>query len=236
MLKIAVCDDEKEFCDLLKEMLCKVMKSLGGQFSLKCYTDTDEFRKTMPDFDIIFMDIRMAGINGMELAKMLRADGYDKALIFITAFQEYVFDAFELEATDYLCKPVREQKLRRAVERAIEKVRGAEEKSLFIQTLHWCKSVKLKTILYCEVMNRKIYLHTTNEVIDYYGKIEELEGQLDHRFFRCHRSYLVNFDYVMTYAEGQVVLESRECIPVSRLRQKEFMGAMLQYLKRTDRP
>lgn len=232
MLTIAICDDEPQFCDLLSEKLSSIMSVLDESYSVSCYNHAVDFQKTNKDFDIVFLDIQMPDINGLEIAKFLRRNGYSGALIFITTFQEYVFEVFEFDAIDYLCKPVDDLKLQKSIKRARNKIKIKQEKSLFIQTAHWCKSIKIQTIIYCEVMNRKLYLHTLNGVIDYYGKIEELELQLDDRFYRCHRSYLVNLDYLSTYSDGQVLLENRDCVPVSRLRQKEFMEVMLQYLKR----
>lgn len=230
MLSIAVCDDEKEFNEMLLEKLLPIMESLEHPYKVSCFTGTEDLQQSGLNFDIIFLDIRMPGVNGIDFAKELRAAGISSALIFITAFQEYVFDVFELEAVDYLCKPIDSIRLGRAVRRAVNKVGENRERCLFIQTRNWCKSIKMDTILFCEVINRKIYLHTTNEVIDYYGRLEELIPQLDERFYRCHRSYLINLNHLSMYSDGQVFLTNGEHVPVSKLRQKEFMEIMMKFL------
>lgn len=231
MLRIAICDDEKIFCDYLREKLTAILKGMRENYILECYESIADFRRAEAAFDILFLDVQMMDGNGIQLAKEYKKKNETCAMIFISSFPEFVFEVFSLEAVDYLCKPVLEDKLKKALERALKKVERNGKKSLFIQTLHWCKSVRFQSILYCEVIDRKLYLHTLQEVIVYYGKIDELEKQLDSRFFRCHRSYIVNLDYLIAYANGQITLKNQECIPVSRLRQKEFMQVMLHYMK-----
>lgn len=235
MLKIAICDDEKVFCELLYK---KVMTGLDGMeesFTLHTYTSTDELRKTGIPFDVIFLDIKMPTQDGLQFAQELRLQGEDTSIVFVSSFPEYVFDAFPLKVEDFLCKPLNDMKLNSVLLRIIQKKRADDKNCLFIQTNQWCKSVKLHSIFYCEVINRIIYIHTAHEVISYYGKIEDLGNQLDARFYRCHRSYFVNLDHITTYSNGEIILENSEHIPVSRLRQKEFMGNMLQYMKRRNR-
>lgn len=104
--------------------------------------------RTSCAYDIFFLDIQMSEQDGLKLAKQLRKTGGRGVIIFITALAEYVYDSFEVEA--------------------FKKFDENENGSLLIQTMNWCKSVKLDDIYYCEVINRKTYLHTKNGVIEYY--------------------------------------------------------------------
>ena len=168
------------------------------------------------NYDLVFLDIRMPGPNGITLAQTLRSRKFQGALIFVTAFMEHMPDAFEVEATDYLVKPIQPKRLEGALMRAIKRLKEQSGKSLFIQTMNWCKTVKFGQIYYAEVINRKIYLHTRDGVIEYYGKMKELEPQLSPHFIQCHRSYLINPDYLTEYADGMITLENHAQIPVSR--------------------
>ena len=95
-----------------------------------------------------------------------------------------------------------------------------------------CEVVRLSDIVYCEVLGRKIYLHKHDGTVsDYYDKLEDLERRVDGRFFKCHRSFLVNLDYVRGCQDGQVLLFQGERIPVSRLRERELTRALLRYMK-----
>lgn len=234
MLKIAVCDDEALMCSIVKQKIENQMGTLTEPFEIACYTNTTALMESSFPYDILLLDIQMPGINGIEFAKKLRRDGNQCAIIFITVIKEHVFDAFEVEAVDYICKPVDDIRLKNALFRAVQRLKYRNEKYLFIQTISWCKTIKLSSIYYCEVINRKIYLHTENGTVEYYSKLEEVEKQLDCRFIKCHRSYIVNLDFLYEYKNGQLILENGEYVPVSRPRQKQFMKQMLEYMKNRE--
>ena len=92
--------------------------------------------------------------------------------------------------------------------------------------------ISFDEIVFAEIIDRKVYLHlTTSEVVDFYDRIENLEAKLDSRFFRCHRSYLINMRYLKSYKNGVAYMETGKEIPVSRLRSKAFSEVILQYMK-----
>ena len=231
MVRIGICDDEGMFCDQLAEKVSGIMEDLSETCEICSFNRPGDLLNATTSFDILLLDIQMPEMSGMELARILREQGNGCAIIFITVLRDYVFDAFEWEAAGYLCKPVDDEKLRGALKRAVSRVNRAAAQRLAVQTKNGWKSIPIHTIYFCEVINRKIYLHTTDGVVDYYGKLEELEKRLDAGFYRCHRSYLVNLDRLSAYTNGRITLENQEQVPVSRLRQKEFMEVMLHHLK-----
>lgn len=234
MIRISICDDEDVICDMLRQQVSSHMDDLKKPYEIKCYTNAAQLMQSPLHYDILLLDIQMPELDGLTFAKKLRENEMDCALIFITALEEHVFDAFEVEAIDYICKPIDDKRLKKALERALKKAEASDDKYLLIKTMNWCKSIKISSIYYCEIINRKIYLHTQNSVIDYYCKIEDVEKQLDYRFVRSHRSYLVNLDYLIEYANGQITLENGALVPVSRLRHQELMEAMMQYMKKKE--
>lgn len=230
MIKIAVCDDEPVMCERLRQMTASRLEQWGESFQIACFTNAVQFFYMPMDYDLIFLDIRMPNLSGLELAKRLREKEFEGVLIFVTVLEEYMPDAFEVEAMDYLLKPVDEERLGRTLKRSLKRLSCGEEKGLFIRTMNRCRNVKLKDIYYCEVVNRKIYLHTKNGILDYYGRIKELEQQTAPDFVRCHRSYLVNPAYLTEYQNGQAVLENGERIPVSKNCHSEFLKRMMDYM------
>lgn len=232
MIKIAICDDEPAACRLLTQKVEAHMGELKEPCEIKCFFSAAQLLQAPYSYDLLFLDIQMPEQDGITIAKKIRENQNRSIIIFITALSEHVYDAFEVEALDYICKPIDESRLQKALNRAVAKMKENENRSLFIQTKNWCKAVKLEDIYYCEVMNRKIYLHTKNGVVEYYCKLEKVEKQLDYRFVRCHRSYLVNLDYLKEYSSVGITLENGERVPASRLRHQEFMKAMMLYMKR----
>ncbi|MCI9006721.1 MAG: response regulator transcription factor [Lachnospiraceae bacterium] len=234
MIKIAVCDDEPVICEQLKQMVASKLKQWDEPFQIACYTNAVQFFYMPLDYDLIFLDIRMPNLNGMELAKKLREKDFEGVLIFVTVLEEYMPDAFEVEAMDYLLKPVEEARLERTLKRSLKHLSVKEEKGLFVRTMNWCQNIKLKDIYYCEVINRKIYLHTKKGILDYYGKMKEVEQQTAPDFIRCHRSFLVNPAYLSEYRNGQAVLENGEQIPVSKNYHSDFMKKMMDYIGKEE--
>jgi DNA-binding LytR/AlgR family response regulator len=232
MIKIAICDDESVICQTLAKKIEAYMQDIKEHCKIECFFSAAQLLKTDCSYQLFLLDIQMPKQDGITLAKKIRENQTESVIIFITALPEHVYDAFEVEALDYICKPIDESHFHRALNRAVTKIKEKERKSLFIQTVNWCKSVKLEDIYFCEVINRKLYLHTKAGVIEYYGKLEDIEKQLDYRFARCHRSYLVNLDYLQEYSCGEITLENGEHVPASRLRHQEFMDTMMSYMKR----
>ncbi len=235
MIKIAVCDDDDNMILELKNKISGYINETSYKAEIHSFSCAEDLLKSDIVFDIVFLDIQMGSMTGMEAAKRIRQSGSECFLIFVTVLKEYVYDAFSVEASDYLLKPLNSQRFLSTMNRIIHYVEDKKASVLTIQKGCWCKSIRFADILYCEAINRKIYVHTKQEIIDYYFKINELEKQLESDFFCCHRSYLVNLHAVCGYENGQAKLVNGENIPVSRLRRQEFMEAMLNYMKKGDR-
>jgi two-component system response regulator LytT len=182
--------------------------------------------------DILFLDIQMKDIDGMETARRLRADKFQGFLIFITVLKEMVFQSFEVQAYDYLVKPVEEKQFERTMERLLASMHSAGEDSLLVQKGYEGRIIRKDEIVFCEIIDRKIYLNlVSGEVLDYYERIENLETKLGGHFFRCHRSYLINLKHLKGYKNGTAYMDNGKEVPVSRLRSREFSGIVLQYMK-----
>ena len=168
----------------------------------------------------------------METARALREQKNHSLLVFVTILKEYVYDAFEVEAFDYLLKPLDSIHFNRTMDRAVRTLAQRTAKNLIVQKGISCQVIPLSQIIYCEVQGRKIYIHQNNgKVVDYYNKLEDLEQHVDGRFFKCHRSYLVNLDYVRGCHGGQIALSQGGEIPVSRLRERDLTQALLRHMK-----
>lgn len=233
MIKIAICDDEPVMCEQLEQKVASVLKRWKESFQITRCTNAVQFLYGPMDYDLIFLDIQMPNLDGIRLAKQLREKSFEGVLIFVTVLTECMLDAFEVEAMDYLCKPVDEKRLERALMRSLKRLRQKEERSLSVQTMNWCRNIKLRDIYYCEVVNRKIYLHLKDGVLEYYGKIKEVERQTAPDLIRCHRSFLVNPEHLREYKDGQAILENGERVPVSKSSHALFMKKMMEYMGRS---
>ena len=233
MIKFAICDDEPLMAQELAGHLADYMKeNLITAYSVSSFSDGRALLDAIDRFDVIFLDIQMEQPDGMETAKLLRRRGDHSLLVFVTVLKELVFDAFQVEAYDYLLKPLDSARFKQTMERVLRSLDRKTAEDIVIQRGTGCEVVLLSDIVYCEVLGRKIYLHKHDGTVsDYYDKLEDLERRVDGRFFKCHRSFLVNLDYVRGCQDGQVLLAQGERIPASRLRERELTQALLRYMK-----
>ncbi len=232
MIRIAICDDEPQISDHIKGMAADFFRRKHMEIYIVQFSSGEELLKYNKRIHILFLDIQMQGMDGMETARKLRAHQFKGFLIFITVLKEMVFQSFEVQAYDYLVKPIEKKRFDRTMERLTDSMAGSGEANLLVRKGYESSIISFEEIVFCEIINRKVYLHlVSSEVIDFYDRIEKLETRLDQRFFRCHRSYLINLQYLRSYKHGMAYMEGGREIPVSRLRSREFSGVILQYMK-----
>lgn len=232
MVRIGICDDEQNMSDTIRAMVSSFFRNKNIEVIILQFSCGEELLRYDKQIDILFLDIQMKGIDGMETARKLRRRKFKGFLIFITVLREMVFQSFEVQPYDYLVKPIEEQYFERMMERLLGSMKNASEENLLIQKGYESRIISIEDIVFCEIIDRKIYLHlASSEVIDYYDRIENLEKKLDHSFFRCHRSFLIHLKYLKGYKNGTAYMENGREIPVSRLRSKEFSNVILQYMK-----
>ena len=218
--------------DHIRTLVSDFFHKKNREISLRTFLSGEELINYGGQIDILFLDIQMKDIDGMETARRLRADNFHGFLIFITVLKEMVFQSFEVQAYDYLVKPVDENHFEKTMERLYASMQNAGEDSLLVQKGYEGRIIQKGEIVFCEIIDRKIYLNlTSGEVIDYYERIENLETKLEGCFFRCHRSYLINLKHLKGYKNGTAYMDNGRKIPVSRLRSKEFSSVVLRYMK-----
>ena len=233
-MKIAVCEDEIEVQKMFAESIQKVCPNA----EILCYLSGEALLEADEQIDILFLDIQMPGKNGMETARALRKRGMDTILIFVTVIEEYVFQAFDVGAFHYLVKPFEQEKfaevLRNAIKQKINKKANEtefpkkESPCLMITTDGKHLTVNLKDIVYAEVFNRKIIIHTMDGEIEYYGKMKELEQKAGELFYRSHRAYLVNLGYITKYNATTIWLEKGQAL-MAKQNYPEFVKRYLKY-------
>ncbi len=175
-------------------------------------------------------------MDGMALARKLRSLPLDRQplIIFVTGYERYVYQAFDVEAFQYLVKPVDEQRFAQSFRRAVEKLSLLErqrQRTLLVQHAGASRVIPLENILYVESRGHKLLLHLKEGTLEYYGKMGELELELSGQFARIHKGYLVNLRHVEEYCRGQVTLTDGERLMISKYKYDAFVKQHLGFLR-----
>ncbi len=238
-IKIAICDDEPEERHLLSQFIHKQ----NINCNITEYASPNEFLMGQKAYDLIFLDIGMTyadtELDGLALARKIRQEfDIQPMIIFVTGFEEYVYDAFDVEAFQYLLKPVNEERFAEVFKRAVQQIKKlqAEPKQQVIIAPYAGnkKMIPIASIHYIESYNHKIILHMEHEEIEYYAKISDLEQELAGQFYRCHKSYLVNLAYVDEYSKSEVTLINKIKLLISKYKYAEFVKAYLSFMQKED--
>ena len=229
MYRIAVCEDEKYILEELHKKVEKYIEQKQIIASVKTYMSGEDLLKEKITYDIVLLDMMLPGISGIEVAKQI----YRKScIIFITFYEKYALDAFDVDAVYYLIKPVTDERLHLALDRAVGRLEQIDHKMLTLVKAGKTQIIHIHDILYCEVFNHQVIIHTMQNTYDYSGSLDMLENELDGGFFRCHRSFIINMRCVVGREEGVAIISNGDRILISRRKQAEFMQKLLKFLKR----
>ena len=211
-----------------------MIKRYLSDCAIEVFETGSTFLAAKQKFDLVFLDIRMDGPDGIQTAKMLRARGSRAIIIFITALKEYVFEAFDVSAFYYLLKPLDKTKFLEVFARAVKEIkqyRQQEQARLCIKTGGRNIALCQNKILYIESHGKKVEIHTEKENFLIYSSMGKLEEQLENTFYRCHRGYLVNMAYVLEYTSDSIRLSNGETIFLAKEKYSEFVKAYMRYLR-----
>lgn len=232
-MRIAIVEDSKEDQKTLEELIGQYGERETDEISCEAFSDAVKFIDGYAfDFDVIFMDIEMPYLNGMNAAKKLREIDPYVCLVFVTNLTQFAMQGYSVNAVDYVVKPVLKERLFAVMKKVAGIIDGMPKESLFVKSAGGAvKKVNLSSILYITTEDHLVLFHTTNGTIEEWATMSEIEKKLPDTFVRCNKGILVNLHYV-TGVEGNDVLINHERLPVSRLRKKEFLTQLTKYINR----
>ena len=230
MIRVAIVEDMEQDRDWLISLIAEWRDVHGKNIEIDTYSDAAAFlEKGAKNADIIFMDIRMPHMSGMEAAGKLRAVNDHSVLIFLTTLAGYAIKGYAVDAMDFIVKPIKRERFAHTFEKAIRLCEG-KKKYITIQAKDQTLRINTDEILYIEaVAHDKVY-HTGTQVYSVNEDMERLLGSLPAEFVRCHRSYIVNLKNIESVGKDAVKLAGSDTlIPVSRNRRDELISALTKY-------
>ena len=215
--KIAICDDFEQDAKYIASAVNKWAEKERILLEVEVFPSADSFLfhyADHKDFDIMLLDIEMPSMSGIELAKKIRLENDAVQIIFITGFIDYIAEGYDVAALHYLMKPLSEDKLSEVLNRAVLKIRK-NEKSLFLSISGEMLRIPIYQIKYLEVQQNYVTVHAKK---DYTVKktLGEFESELDERFYRIGRSFIVNLSCIDKITKNSVHLSDGSVIPLPR--------------------
>ena len=232
MFHIAVCDDEKYICEEIRSFVRRYVENRSCSVDCGVFLTGEELYDALTkgnSFDLIFLDIELYRINGIEIGQLLRQQLKDQLtqIVYISGRQEYAMELFSTHPLDFLLKPLSYEKIAACMDQMAEL--KTKRGGFFVydrQGEH--RRILLSNILYFESRNRKICVTRVCGKEEYYGKLNDVENQVkDKGFLRIHKSYIINPLYVDTCGKTTVTMSNGDILPVSREKQKYVAERML---------
>ena len=230
-ISVAVCEPNGELRDELARMIAKKKP----EARLGAFSSGDELLRSEEDFAIYFLDVQ--GADGLEVARELRARERGVAgsvIVFVTGYRDYMEEAFDVHAFQYLVKPVDGKKFAEVLCAAwaeAEATRRREGRHILLKLDGIMRKVALRDILYLESRNKKVAIHTTEGAHEIRRSMETMEAALDDGFYRCHRCYLVNLAQIADYGPRAIRLENGEQLLLAEKKYADFVKTYLRYAK-----
>lgn len=216
-MTIGICDDEKELRGSLRRVIEREAQLSGLDYKVSEYESGEEMLKALEKDapELLFLDIEMDGIDGMEAARAIRQTRKDTVIIFVTAYPDFVFQGYEVHAFHYILKPYKEEKIKEVFRMALEELNLQAEQYYAVEQKSGTLRLRLKEVRYFQSDRKKVIAETTEGKIEFYGKLSDIETSLPNYFIRIHNRYLVNLNYVTKVESSQCVCAD-EALPVSR--------------------
>lgn len=230
MIRIAIVDDEETQHETLKKLIEQFSQENDISFSIFCYLNGMSFLESNVEVDIVLMDVDMPHMNGIETAVQLRKKDEKVALIFITNMVEYAIKGYEVNAIDYILKPVNYARFSALLKKTLKRIISLEE-AISIKTTDGFRKIYVQSILYIEIDDHLLYYHLEDEDILSWSSLSAVEKQLpEKRFVRCNKSCLVNLSQISGIENNNILVgKNRIKIPLVQGKKKAFLQAYYEY-------
>lgn len=235
MLEIAIVEDEESYRNILCEYLRKYETETEEEIHISVFTDGDEIVENYAaKFDIILMDIEMQFMNGMEAARKIRESDTSVIIIFITNMAQYAIQGYEVDALDYVLKPISYFAFSQRIKRAVGRMKKREEHYINIVSKNGVNKVAVSEIGWIESEGHRLTYHAKDQVYEStLHSMKEIEKQLeDYNFYRCNKGYLVNLAHVKAIRDGWAILTNGQ-VMISRAKKSDFQKALTTYAGET---
>lgn len=232
-MRIAICEDEVYTIDIMKAYLSEFLNDKDMSFQINAFTTAAEFFSSTDDYDLIILDYNLPDSTGMEIAEKIRLTNKKSTIVFMTSYSEYVFDSFKVGTFRYLLKPVEKDDIFRMLEDFINTFEQYSKVEIPLTT--GVVFVTLPEIMYIESNGRYTTVRCNSATYTSTKALSAFHAEINSfRFFRTHRTFLVNMKYIAEIDGHIITLTNGEKIEISRRNLTTFNKCYMNYLKYYD--
>ncbi len=230
MISIALVEDDRHYSDELTAYLHRYEQETGERFQISVFSDGDEIvEKYTASYHIILMDIEMKLMDGMSAAEEIRKTDREVVIMFITNMPQYAMKGYQVDALDYILKPVSYPVFKQRMDRAVKRVSLKTHHYIAIPVKGGIRRLGAEEIVYVEISIHELLFHTVDGDFTSTGSMKRVEGQLKDGFYRCNKCYLINLQYVDAMQSNDVVVNG-QTLQVSRAKKKGLLEALNKYM------
>lgn len=232
-IHVAVVDDEAIQIETMTRLIQQAEKEKQLSIEIHSFSSGEEWLFELEDHkevEMIFLDIEMKQVDGLEVAKKIREKDSQMTIVFVTGFAEYAVQGYEVEALDYLLKPIELEKIVQVFERHLTK---KPEKSdwITLETDQGILKLALDEIIYIEANKRQCEIHLTDEIVTVNKRLKDVAEEMNEAFIQTHRSYVVNVKHINRLMKTDVECSNKDRVPVSRRLAKEVQEKFVDFHK-----
>lgn len=229
-VNIAIVEDNIDDLKRLSECLYKYAQNCTYTFSIHHFSSGESFLDSPVSFHLVFMDIELPGIDGLETSKRLRNSSEEEVLVMVTNMVQYAIHGYAVKAIDYIVKPVMYEQLSLKMPGFLSTIKR-KQKSLLIKQKNSLTKIGINQIRYIEIFKHDVLIQIENDHLECHGTLKEFEDELTGcGFVKCSQSCLVNLNYVTSFSGDNVIVDGHT-LQVSRREKKSFSDAFIRYEK-----
>lgn len=235
MFTIALCDDEPSALQTMQRQLKEVAKKQGYLFQIKMFSDGESLIRAMQakiELNIIFLDIVMPFSNGIAIADNIRSFDATVPIIFLSESKEYAFASYQVDAFDYLLKPLSKPQLEKTLQKVLQTLTFKKNEGVTLKVNGALRHIAFDAIEYIQVVTDKLFFYLcTGEVVEIYATMHQAESMVADKsqFFKCHRSIIINMQYIEVLQTNSVKTFHYPPVAVSRSNSSRLKNQYLQY-------
>lgn len=238
MIRIAVVDDENNICSFVEKCLFNLSKKYAINIEVDVFSSGEDLMNIINEtfFDVIFLDIKMNDLSGMDVSKLIRSTMGNEAtqIVYISGNTEYAIEAYDYDPLHFLSKPLSEEKIEKTFVKLIRKL-NLNSEAFTYKIGHDTFKTAIKDILYFESNKRKIIIHYGDKKDEFYGSLENILQQLNkYNFLLIHKSYLINPIHVRKCTYESVEMPNHIVLPIAQSKRKEIREKQLELINHEE--